>query len=525
MAFFHHGSIRKYTAALIELFNDIEIQYGKSNATTQAKKIPLKYSAREKSRIFDEYTTEQILSGNFNVLPRASISLQSMTKSAERTTNKNLKINTVTTDQSMDFMYNSVPYEFAFELVFQCRGMNEATQIIEQIAPRFNPTVNIDVWDAGNLSEPTRIPVKLLDINLESEEYDEISSNIFVVSFSIGIVGNLYPPIKSQERVQAFRMTINEIYEQECVEKSLMEWDVDLDGYIDAGTLDTIIDSGNQPGSGGGTGPGTGGSGNFSLAASRVSIEDLGAYYESDNVEDALQEIAEIFGLDGTGGFNAAGFEIVSNKNQPNGYAGLDGSGKVISSLLPSYVDDVVEYANLVSLPATGESGKIYLTLDTNDIYRWTGSTYVKINNSVSIADSAYRLENARTITISGDATGSAVFDGTQDIDIAVTIAGTTVDIDNSSMHEVTETDVQGVFEEISRRRVITTDKILISNNKVDLPYKTLENIESVYVYEENNDIITEYTCTNSVDNLSVEFDPLDNLNGFMCKIKYFAAI
>jgi hypothetical protein len=48
-------------------------------------------------------------------------------------------------------------------------------------------------------------------------------------------------------------------------------------------------------------------------------------------------------------------------------------------------VDDVVEVANYASLPVTGEVGKIYITLDTNFIYRWTGSTYVEIKDSSAV--------------------------------------------------------------------------------------------------------------------------------------------
>ena len=59
--------------------------------------------------------------------------------------------------------------------------------------------------------------------------------------------------------------------------------------------------------------------------------------------------------------------------------------GKVPSSQLPSYVDDVVEVANYASLPVTGEVGKIYITLDTNFIYRWSGSTYIEIKDSSAV--------------------------------------------------------------------------------------------------------------------------------------------
>jgi hypothetical protein len=130
----------------------------------------------------DNFSTEQLLAGNTNTLPRGAIALSTMIKAEQRTTNKNLKIGKVKGENTFEYMYNSVPFEFTFELAIMCRGMNEAAMIIEQIAPKFNPTVNIDVWDAENLNEPTRIPVKLLDIGIESNEYDELSSNIVTVN-------------------------------------------------------------------------------------------------------------------------------------------------------------------------------------------------------------------------------------------------------------------------------------------------------------------------------------------------------
>jgi hypothetical protein len=73
--------------------------------------------------------------------------------------------------------------------------------------------------------------------------------------------------------------------------------------------------------------------------------------------------------------------ELSANKGQPNGYAGLDGTGRVPSAQLPSYVDEVVEYASLSAFPITGISGIIYIAIDTNFTYRWSGSVYVRLNN------------------------------------------------------------------------------------------------------------------------------------------------
>ena len=53
--------------------------------------------------------------------------------------------------------------------------------------------------------------------------------------------------------------------------------------------------------------------------------------------------------------------------------------GKVPSDQLPSYVDDVLEFANVAGFPATWETGKIYVALDTWYTYRRSGSEYIQI--------------------------------------------------------------------------------------------------------------------------------------------------
>lgn len=62
-------------------------------------------------------------------------------------------------------------------------------------------------------------------------------------------------------------------------------------------------------------------------------------------------------------------------------------NGLVPSSQLPGFVDDVVEFANLAAFPATGEAGKLYIALNTNKQYRWSGSTYQEINPSPGSTD------------------------------------------------------------------------------------------------------------------------------------------
>lgn len=89
-----------------------------------------------------------------------------------------------------------------------------------------------------------------------------------------------------------------------------------------------------------------------------------------------------------------------SQKGQANGVAELDSSGKVPSTQLPSYVDDVLELDNRTGFPATGEAGKIYVAKDTNKTYRWSGTAYVEIAGGVALGETgstAYRGDRGKT--------------------------------------------------------------------------------------------------------------------------------
>jgi hypothetical protein len=128
-----------------------------------------------------------------------------------------------------------------------------------------------------------------------------------------------------------------------------------------------------------------------------------------------------------------------SDVGAANGIAPLDANSLVPSANLPSYVDDVLEYADLTTMNglSAGDkvTGKIYVALDTGKIYRWSGSAFIEINTSVGSADTAVALATSRTISLSGDVTGSVSFDGTADVDIVATV------VDDSHSHIIGDVD------------------------------------------------------------------------------------
>ena len=135
----------------------------------------------------------------------------------------------------------------------------------------------------------------------------------------------------------------------------------------------------------------------------------------------------------------------VTSHNHDGRYAPLSG-GLIPSQYLPSYVDDVVEYASMTAFPSAGEGGKIYVALDTNLTYRWGGSGYVEISPSLALghtSSTAYpgdegaanasaiqtlqgyfsggaakRVEHALTLSFADGA--PAVYDGSAAVEVTV---------------------------------------------------------------------------------------------------------
>lgn len=123
--------------------------------------------------------------------------------------------------------------------------------------------------------------------------------------------------------------------------------------------------------------------------------------------------------------------KTIGTKGAANGVAGLDSTGKVPSSQLPSYVDDVIDVVSFVtSNPTSGmtignvyynsatkklftatsatagvtsdpEAGKIYVSIANNKTYRWSGSIMTEISASLALgttSSTAFRGDYGNTL-------------------------------------------------------------------------------------------------------------------------------
>lgn len=218
---FYHNTIRKYTLALLDFFKNLEVQYKNENEEIITKNIPIHYKMKEKEFLLDK-SQKQIFTGNTNIIPRGLLELTSLTPSTDRQTSKYNKINMLRDKNFIEYQYNVVAYTFSYSLKIMCRGMNEACQIVEEIAPKFNPNVAIDLYDAENEDSLTRVALQLNSIGIESEGFEEKSMNICTVSCDLTLNGYLFQPIQKYSIIKELKISLNTPY----LERELMEWDV-----------------------------------------------------------------------------------------------------------------------------------------------------------------------------------------------------------------------------------------------------------------------------------------------------------
>ena len=133
-------------------------------------------------------------------------------------------------------------------------------------------------------------------------------------------------------------------------------------------------------------------------------------------------------------------FEVYNLSNKADLVA-----GKIPASQLPAYVDDILEYATFAAFPLVGEPGKLYVTLDTNLTYRWSGSAYTEVSKSLAIgitSTTAFRGDWGKIAYDHSQLTNSNPH-GTTAAQIANTPAGT-----------ISATTVQGAINELDSDRV-----------------------------------------------------------------------
>lgn len=127
----------------------------------------------------------------------------------------------------------------------------------------------------------------------------------------------------------------------------------------------------------------------------RLRVQDgqtLGGHVlnTSADLQSLQQQIASL-GITGVEGLDAALSAKVASSlmGVADGVSTLNSSGTIPTEQLPSYVEDIIEVSGVAALPAAGEVGKLYVTTDASELYRWSQNqeTFYQIAVSVETTD------------------------------------------------------------------------------------------------------------------------------------------
>ena len=207
----HPNTIRKYVAGMLAFFSNLRVEYLASGKVYQ-RKLPVFYGNREKLLTIEEHEFAELMNGNTNFLPRASLVIDSMTYDANRQNNKNVAVQRELTMQSLTnknaFAYMTSapsPYNIAVRLNLITRGMNDAMMLVEQVASFFNPFYTFKMVEE---QQESSIRLQLDSVTFEPPEIDQFSNNEVMVEFGFTLYGNMYKPRSKEYIIDTITLNI-----------------------------------------------------------------------------------------------------------------------------------------------------------------------------------------------------------------------------------------------------------------------------------------------------------------------------
>lgn len=207
----HPNTIRKYVAGMLAFFSNLRVEYLASGKVYQ-RKLPVFYGNREKLLTIEEHEFAELMNGNTNFLPRASLVIDSMTYDANRQNNKNVAVQRELTMQSLTnknaFAYMTSapsPYNIAVRLNLITRGMNDAMMLVEQVASFFNPFYTFKMVEE---QQESSIRLQLDTVTFEPPEIDQFSNNEVMVEFGFTLYGNMYKPRSKEYIIDTITLNI-----------------------------------------------------------------------------------------------------------------------------------------------------------------------------------------------------------------------------------------------------------------------------------------------------------------------------
>jgi hypothetical protein len=208
MAYYRHNQLRNLTVAVGTIFNSLFIRkVDDDDNIVDEYKVPLSYSGKDRflSKIKSIDTSVNVQ----NFIPRIGFMMESMGYASDRQLSPFNKMDSSarrgTDGWEKSNTYTPAPYDVEYSVSIYTNTMDEALQIIEQVAPMFRPVFNVTVNEIPELEILRDIPIILNSVSIDdnwSSNFDQGELRSIVFDLSITARANLHPPVTTQGTIE-----------------------------------------------------------------------------------------------------------------------------------------------------------------------------------------------------------------------------------------------------------------------------------------------------------------------------------
>tara|TARA_Y100001972_G_scaffold118436_1_gene158538 strand:+ start:59 stop:790 length:732 start_codon:yes stop_codon:yes gene_type:complete len=204
--FYYNQSLRKLVVAFGSLFNEIFVVRENADGTeNQRIRVPIAYGPKEK---FIRRLEEQSgISDSTKVqitLPRLGFEISSIDYDPTRHLNKTIQRSNTTSST-----FQEVPYNVGFSLYTFTRTMTDNLQIIEQIAPYFNPEFIVTL-KLNEIDTDLDVPIVLSNIGIQEDyEGNYLDRRLIASSLNFVCKTRLYSKIQTSPVIAGITIDLN----------------------------------------------------------------------------------------------------------------------------------------------------------------------------------------------------------------------------------------------------------------------------------------------------------------------------
>lgn len=195
---FHHDMLYKYVSLFGSLFSDLEV-FRQGTTEDERVRVPLNFASVQKVLAFAEKQFDSDQMAIATITPRISFDLENILYDPSR---KLPKYNQqVLADGTA--IRTPLPYNILFQVNVLAKTERDATRIVEQILPHFDPTLALTMYPfSGDTTVSHDVKVTLLNVN-RNNDYEGVAEQRQMVIWTLGfeLQGWLYGPKKTDGKI------------------------------------------------------------------------------------------------------------------------------------------------------------------------------------------------------------------------------------------------------------------------------------------------------------------------------------